>query len=523
LSMMNRTDAMPAAKQWCSETASSKRWLCGGYIFVAVFVLSRLLYLASGTIELSEDEAYQWLWSKHLAWSYFSKPPLIAYAQFVGTSIWGDNEFGVRFMSPMLAALLSVIMLRFLAAEASARAGFWLIVILSATPLTAVGATLLTVDSLSVFFWVVSMVSGWRAVQTGLVRHWAATGLWLGLGFLSKYTALFQLLSWVLFFVVWPPARAQLRRSGPYVALGIVAVSLLPVLWWNGQHGWITLTHLSDRGGLNQPWRFQPRFIAEFLGAEAGLLNPVFFVAMLWALAASWSPARRQPLTLYLIAMGAPVFVCYLLFTLRARVLPNWIAPAVVPLFALMVIHWEQRWQSGVRAVKRWLVAGLAIGFTAVGLLHATELLKPLTGAYLPAKMDPLHRVRGWKDVAKMLENERQKVLAEGKPVFFIMDHYGTTSELTFYHPEARLHVHADPLVYYVRTERPNNQFFFWPGYQDRKGQSALYVVESKTPQPPRPSVITDFRSVTYLGDREALYFGRPGRRFQLYLCRDLR
>ena len=26
----------------------------------------------------SEDEAYQWLWSKHLALSYYSKPPMIA-------------------------------------------------------------------------------------------------------------------------------------------------------------------------------------------------------------------------------------------------------------------------------------------------------------------------------------------------------------------------------------------------------------------------------------------------------------
>jgi hypothetical protein len=35
-------------------------------------------HLASGIIELSEDEAYQWVWSKHLAMSYYSKPPMIA-------------------------------------------------------------------------------------------------------------------------------------------------------------------------------------------------------------------------------------------------------------------------------------------------------------------------------------------------------------------------------------------------------------------------------------------------------------
>jgi hypothetical protein len=221
--------------------------------------------------------------------------------------------------------------------------------------------------------------------------------------------------------------------------------------------------------------------------------------------------------------MGAPLFAGYLLYTLRTRVLPNWIAPAVVPLFALMVIYWEQRWLAGSRSVKGWLAAGLALGFTGTGLLHATELIKPLTGAYLPPKFDPLHRVRGWKDMAVMLENERQSVARDGSPVFFIMDHYGIAAELSFYHSTARYSPLGEPLVYYVRSLQPENQFFFWPGYQHRKGQNALYVVENKNPQPPHPTLLADFHSVTYLGMREGSYFGRPFRRLQLYRCQDLR
>ena len=83
-----------------------------------------------------EDEAYQWLWSKHLALSYYSKPPLIAYTQFLGTSLWGDTAFGVRFFSPVIAAMLSLLVLRFFAREVNARAGFFLLLIITATPLT---------------------------------------------------------------------------------------------------------------------------------------------------------------------------------------------------------------------------------------------------------------------------------------------------------------------------------------------------------------------------------------------------
>src|SRR6267142_4742240 len=133
------------------------KWLRWGCIFVGIFFISRLIYIASGRIELSEDEAYQWLWSKHLALSYYSKPPLIAYLQFLGTSLWGDTEFGIRFFSPVLAALLSIPLLKFMARQGYARAGFWLIVILGATPMMALGSTLLTVDAPSVFFCVAAM------------------------------------------------------------------------------------------------------------------------------------------------------------------------------------------------------------------------------------------------------------------------------------------------------------------------------------------------------------------------------
>src|ERR1035441_1227033 len=160
-----------------------QHWLRLGYIWIVVLLLVRLVYIASATIQLSGDEAYQWLWSKHLALSYYSKPPLIAYTQFLGTFLWGDTAFGVRFFSPIIAAILSLIVLRFFAREVNARAGFFLLLIITATPLAAVGTVLMTIDPLSVLFWTAAMLAGWRAVQeNATTRQWLWVGLWMGLG-----------------------------------------------------------------------------------------------------------------------------------------------------------------------------------------------------------------------------------------------------------------------------------------------------------------------------------------------------
>ena len=71
----------------------------------------------------------------------------------------------MRFFSPVIAAVLGFILLRFFAREVNARAGFFLLLIITATPLTSVGAVLMTVDPLSVLFWTAAMLAGWRAVQ----------------------------------------------------------------------------------------------------------------------------------------------------------------------------------------------------------------------------------------------------------------------------------------------------------------------------------------------------------------------
>jgi hypothetical protein len=208
-------------------------------------------------------------------------------------------------------------------------------------------------------------------------------------------------------------------------------------------------------------------------------------------------------------------------------VLPNWIAPSILPLFCLMVIYWDTRWRLGAAKLKPWLIAGLALGFVAVVLGHDTDLLHKLTGRRLPVNQDPLHRIREWSEVARVAGEARRELLADGKPVFIIADHYGLVGEISFYLPEARAAVTKEPLVFYQTSPVPVNQFYYWPGYEDRKGQNAIFIRELERDRtddpPPPPELQREFESVTALGVREVLYHGRVLRPLQIYACRGLR
>jgi hypothetical protein len=221
--------------------------------------------------------------------------------------------------------------------------------------------------------------------------------------------------------------------------------------------------------------------------------------------------------------MGAPVFLLYLALSFHSRVLPNWIAVAVVPAFCLAAIYWDSRWRNGARAVKGWLCAGLGVGLAVVIVAHETDLVGKITGHPLPPKPDPLTRVRAYKEMAREVGEARLKLLSEGKPVFIIGNHYGITSQITFYLPEARAGVPDHPLVYFRSSDRAENQFYFWPGYGNRKGQNAIFVRETRTPHPPPERIQKEFASVTDLGIHDIKYRDRVFHQIQIFECRGLR
>ena len=71
-------------------------------IFLLLAVVGYRFWFATH-IGLVADEAYYWLWSKHLAASYRDKGPAIAWTIALGTKMFGDTVFGIRFFAVLLS------------------------------------------------------------------------------------------------------------------------------------------------------------------------------------------------------------------------------------------------------------------------------------------------------------------------------------------------------------------------------------------------------------------------------------
>src|SRR6266436_991322 len=140
------------------------------WLFVIALTLIRLSMLATSDLEF--DEAHYCMWSERLAPAYFSKGPGIAFAIRASTAVFGANEFGVRCFSALLAAGTSLLLFYFARRFFSPAAGLWAVIGLNVTTIFNIGAFLMTIESLSVFFWLAAMFTFWLAVEKSPRFSW---------------------------------------------------------------------------------------------------------------------------------------------------------------------------------------------------------------------------------------------------------------------------------------------------------------------------------------------------------------
>ena len=206
-----------------------------------VLALVALRLAGAAFTPLTFDEAYYWMWSKHLAAGYYDHPPMVALVIRLGTTIAGDTELGVRLVSILLALPMSFALYRaaailFGGVQMAATAT----VLLNVTLMAAVGTMIVTPDAPLLVASCFVLFSLAKVLETGQGAWWLVVGAAVGAALLSKYTALF----FGPAIVIWLLSAPKLRRwlLSPWLYLGgLVALAIFaPVILWNDDHQWVS-------------------------------------------------------------------------------------------------------------------------------------------------------------------------------------------------------------------------------------------------------------------------------------------
>ncbi|HSD38294.1 MAG TPA: glycosyltransferase family 39 protein [Rhodocyclaceae bacterium] len=368
--------------------------------WLSIVTLYRIWILPRLGITLYVDEAQYWTWAQQLDWGYFSKPPFIAWLIAASTALFGDDMLAVKLpamlLYPATAWLLFVLGRQLF----DARTGMRCAVAFSLLPFVSGLGLFVSTDAPLLFFWTLAILALVRATSMDRWRDWLLLGGALGLGTMSKYTMLVFGASALLYLLLSPQRRAQLRNPRLWAAIALAGVLILPNILWNWGHDFPTLRHTADIThveGVNE----KNGNVGEFLLAQLLSLGPGIALAFLAALYVAWQQRRdgRQQL---LVCFSLPLLAIVFLQALRSEANGNWAAPAFVTATMLAVVFLG-------RLKLRWWIAALALNaIMMVAVYHMRDIYR-IVGKPVPANFDILKRARAWDVLARQL----RPILAE--------------------------------------------------------------------------------------------------------------
>jgi hypothetical protein len=418
---------------------------------LTILALVMLRLVAAALTPLTFDEAYYWMWSKHLSFGYYDHPPMVALVIRLGTMLAGNTEFGVRLVSILLALPMSWAMYRTAAILfGGQRVAATATILLNVTLMAAVGTLIVTPDapllvaSSFVLFYLA------KVLETGRGAWWLAVGVAIGAALLSKYTALFFGPAILIWLVSVPKLRRWLISPWPYLGGAVALLIFAPVILWNADHRWVSFIKQIGRARIED---FRPAFIGELIPTQIAFATPLVWIlgamglyALLKRNAGAFAARMLINSTFWTIAL---YFVWH---SLHARVEANWFAP-IYPAFAIAaavaanLTRWEPRQQRIADFCLRWA--------SPVGILmFALLIVQANTGALSGYRRDATVRSVGvgWRELASEIEAVRARTGA----ACVLAPDYGTTGWLAFYLPKGTCVVQPTQRIRWVNMPEPD-------------------------------------------------------------------
>ncbi|HID65961.1 MAG TPA: glycosyltransferase family 39 protein [Aquificaceae bacterium] len=467
------------------------------YVLVinTAFLIFRVLYVLLYPIDLSPEEAQYWDWSRHPDISYYSKPPMVAYMNFISTSILGNTEIGVRINAILLSFLLSLITYFFVKRIFDERVAL----ISSTFPNLFVGyainSVIFTTDSPLIFFWALSVICFYFAVEKNELKLWLLTGFLGGLAFLSKYSAVFLLPSGILYILLVKPSL--LKDLKIYTSLVVAFILSLPVLIWNLERNFVSFKHVSSLATKSGSF---PNFASfgEFLGGQILLLSflPFFFILLGWYK----SLKAKDNRLLFLTIFSFPIFLFFLVLSLKKRVYANWAGFGYYTAGILFAYYF-------LKTPRYLKITALILSAFLTLLVQFSPIIDYLgLKNILPPNRDPTKVLIGWEDLGKAVS----KYYTGDELIFSTV--YQISAEMAFY-------VKGNPRTYVFHIGRYTQYYFWREGIKEFKGKDAIFVNYGGVPK----EVLRSFSDKELLEEVKVLWRGKEVRRFYIFRLKDFK
>ncbi|OCQ99852.1 4-amino-4-deoxy-L-arabinose transferase [Nostoc sp. MBR 210] len=481
---------MQISQKWLTRKAhqSVLFLLVGGLLFRAIIAF--WLYPTF-------DEAYYYIYSLHLDWSYFDHPAMVALTTGFGTWLTGEvSQFTIR-LGAILCYTGSLIFLYLTSQRIfSVKAAVFTLAIATISPIFQVGFGVLSLpDSPLILFWSASLycaVAEFLRLPLYIPSYrLAILGILVGLACNSKYHGFILGLGLVGFCLTSPPHRVVVRSPWAWFSLGLFMITISPIVFWNMQHNWVSFSFQSARAVPQSGYNLLNVLLVAL--AQVAYLFPTIGFP-LWHI--SLQPIIRKiqqilaqksltyqddfnPAKLLIFWLSLPLILGFTFIGGYRQILPAWAMPGfwgITLLLGQQVVIWEQK---SSRWVRRWLLgSGMIIASIMLILLLQLTIgifQKPgqyaLLGGFLPVKYDPSTELI---DVQQLREKFREspvlKNALQNSSFIFTNRYYVAGPIAMALQPLAQIPITCFDIG------NDNRGFAFWSTAEQWVGKDALYI-----------------------------------------------
>ncbi len=376
----------------------------------SVFLFQLIMCASFG---LAHDEAYYWLFSRHLSWGYFDHPPFVAFVIKM-FSFLPHHEFSVRVGFVLLQAGSLFFLFKLIDRKnwLNAFLLFFSFPLASYTGLFALPDMPLLFMTAAYFYFLQGYLAGDRKCVWLL-------GIVIPLLLYAKYHGIL-----LVFFTILAVPRILLRKDF-WIVTFISIVLFLPHVFWQYQNNFATLRyHFLERPSSS----FSIKRIFDYLGTQL-LLTGLFCGPIIWWQLKKFRAQDSFQRVLVFVSWGILIF--FLVSTFSKKVEANWTISLAIPLTILMagMEVWNKKWAKGI----------LVSSFLIVVLARLVFLFPSL-----PVKR--IAEFHGWKEWSLQVQEKCGDVR-------ILANSYQIASKLSFY-----LNREITALNYKSRK----NQFDFW-------------------------------------------------------------
>jgi 4-amino-4-deoxy-L-arabinose transferase-like glycosyltransferase len=399
------------------------------YLAAIIFVIINSVYLLNNQLPLYADEAQYWSWSQHLDFGYFSKPPMIAWQIFLSTSIFGNEEFGIRIGSSFFHAFSSIIIYHFTNKLTINKKTSILAQITYLTlPAVVISSSIASTDAPLIFFWMASLSILYLAVNSNKIIYFILFGIMFGFGMLTKFNMILILPCFGI-YLLWSK-KLSLKVILQTILSCIIAFLIYsPNLYWNFTHHFVSYKHTGDITHLDEKI-FQPLNSLIFLASQALVFGPILFFYLLSIFTKKISFTDNKK---YLLSFSLPFILLFVCLSAIGKANINWAAPAYGTLTIFIVSYALKDSRKDI--LKYSLILHLLAITIVYNFNYLSHMITNQTKINVP---DPFIRMKGWPQVIDNVEiiakeNNINNILADERKVIALGLYYLRDSNVNLF------------------------------------------------------------------------------------------